>query len=129
MCMKLSLFAYRKFAKEPITCYKVVGAVPWDLRETKFMSFYYDWEYELGVVTYHRINRQAFDVHEGYHSYLNISDAMLFRDKMGNSKWIRIVECTIPKDSEYYVGKQRAYTSAYDAPGYVSNYLIIKKVL
>ena len=28
MCMKLSLFARKKIAKEPITCYKVVGVIP-----------------------------------------------------------------------------------------------------
>lgn len=121
--MKLSLFARKLVAPQDIVVYKVVGQFP---GSQALQACYYDFDYEINKCYTTQMVREGLEVENGFHSYKDIKSAMMFRDKIGPS--LKIVECVIPKGSEYYAGKQRVYTSKYDGAGFVSNSLIIKKV-
>lgn len=108
-----------KIAKEDITCYKVINP--------NMTSLYYtEFKWELGKLYETEIEyRSKWDVSEvsqAFHSYQSLMDDLKFAYFKSLSPCM-MVKCTIPKGSEYYLGKQN------EMNGYASNKLIINEIL
>lgn len=61
------------------------------------------------------------EVHQGYHSFIDINDAIYAHNLYGH---LKVVECIIPKGSKYIKG-----TNPDGSKGFVSNQIIINKIL
>ena len=108
-----------KIAEEDITCYKVINPDMTSLYYTEF-------KWELGkLYETERQCRSKWDVSEvsqAFHSYQSLMDDLTYAYFESLSPCM-MVKCTIPKGSEYYLGKQDAMD------GYASNKLIINEIL
>lgn len=132
MCWTSYSIPVRHIAQEDIKCYKVFDKlnIVWDdskkIKEVtslyrKYLYFPYiinpeiiiahpkhpicDWDYEY-----------FYRIHEGYHSYATLNAAMLYFNKLSN-----IIECIIPKGSEYYINEDNEIVS--------SNIIVTDKVI
>jgi len=145
MCLIITKFNKPKIAQEDIKCYKILFKS--SVRPNLFYAPYQSFNYELGV-TYHTnisvfyncntfglsffryIFYNLFDkfldvkgVNQGFHSFVNLKDAIKERNSDVDYKRLVIGECIIPKGAKYYKG---AYSN-YD--GYVSNSIKINKII
>jgi len=134
-----------RIASKDITVYKIVKLVP-DLESFKciegdfhlkfhMLSEFHNFEYKLNreyktkmklkriPTCYKYKDRYDFEVNSGFHSWSKPRNElhMLESEKY---KYV-LVECIIPKGSEYYVGKH----SLGGSKGRVSNKIIIKSIL
>lgn len=111
----------KQIAKENITCYKVVHLI-----NNKIFSLYFDFKYSLNklykiqdMFTYGIGNHTC--VEKAFHSYKSFKIAIENRDLRWDSFDYNcaIIECTIPKDAEYYASRE----------AFASNRIIINKII
>lgn len=93
-----------KVAKEDIICYKIMYYKPRNVH--KAISIYQGFRYKLGTLYKSELIYHIYKtVHEGFHSYKNLKDAINKRLLISRYlKEIKIFKCIIPKGSTYYVG-------------------------
>lgn len=145
MCLVITRFNKLKIAQEDIKCYKILfksGTHPglyyapyqvfnYELGEIYFtdMSVSYDCNtFGLSFFRYmfYNLFNNLLDVkgiNQGFHSFVNLKDAIKERNSDVDYKRLVICECIIPKGAKYYKG---AYSN-YD--GYVSDSIKINKIL
>ena len=145
MCLVITKFNKLKVAQEDIKCYKILFksfVVP-DLLVAQYQNF----GYRLGE-TYHTnisvsyncntyvlsfFRRMFYDlfnsfldvkgVNQGFHSFVNLKDAIKERNSDVDYKKLVICECIIPKGSKYYKGAYSNYNV------YVSDNIRINKII
>ena len=145
MCLVITKFNKLKIAQEDIKCYKILfksSAHP-GLYYAPYQSF----TYELGE-TYSTNISVSYDcntfglsffrfifykffndfldvkgVNQGFHSFVNLKDAIKERKEDLNYEELVICECIIPKGSKYYKGAYLSYN------GYVSDNIRINKII
>lgn len=107
-----------QIAQEDITCYKVISPDMTSLNYTEF-------KWELGKLYETEIEcRSRWDfseVSKSFHSYKTLQDLM--HGYFKSLSPCMMVKCTIPKGSEYYLGKQD------EMDGYASNKIIANEIL
>lgn len=105
-------------AKEDITCYKVINPGMTSLYYTEFnwvLGKLYETEIEC-------CSKWDFnEVSKSFHSYKTLQDLM--HGYFKSLSPCMMVKCTIPKGSEYYLGKQD------EMDGYASNKIIVNEIL
>lgn len=145
MCLIITKFNKLEVAQEDIKCYKILFKS--SVRQDLFYAPYQNFNYELGVTYFTNISvsyncntfglsffkyifYNLFDkfldvkgVNQGFHSFVNLKDAIKERNSDVDYKRLVIGECIIPKSSKYYKG---AYSN-YD--GYVSDNIRINKII
>jgi hypothetical protein len=118
----------KKIAKKDIKCYKILeSGKKWANQHgkgAKYRSLFIGFEYELGF-TYYQTGKEKFktrgpfnswrsadcaewEIHDGLHSFTSKSKAL---EKLKNRNYLSIIECTIPKGAEYYIGLNDDYVS------------------
>jgi hypothetical protein len=145
MCLVITKFNKPKIAQEDIKCYKILfksSAHP-GLYYAPYQSF----TYELGVTYFTNISvsyncntfglsffRYIFykffndfldvkGVNQGFHSFVNLKNAIEERNSDIDYKRLVIGECIIPKGAKYYKGTYLSYD------GYVSDSIKINKIV
>lgn len=110
-------------AEHDIICYKLLERD----KDGNLCSIYYPFKWELGTTNYTvlyslKVHEGLYKVYEGFHSF--VSSDMPFLDCYRRilEKKIIVAECTIPKGSQFYLGKFAGY------PSYTSNCLIVNKI-
>lgn len=107
-----------KIAKKDITCYKVINPDMTSLYFTEFnwvLGKLYETEIEC-------CSKWDFnEVSKSFHSYKTLQDLM--HGYFKSLSPCMMVKCTIPKGSEYYLGKQD------EMDGYASNKIIVNEIL
>lgn len=105
-----------KIAKKDITCYKVINP---DMTSWFHTEFKWElgklYETEMDFCPVYKTVSQAF------HSYKTLQDLM--HGYFQSLSPCMMVKCTIPKGSEYYLGRQD------EMDGYASNKLIVNEIL
>jgi hypothetical protein len=145
MCLIITKFNKLEVAQEDIKCYKILfkSSAHSDIYYAPYQNF----TYELGVTYFTNISvsyncntfglsffrfifYNLFDkfldvkgVNQGFHSFVNLKDAIKERNSDVDYKRLVIGECIIPKGAKYYKG---AYSN-YD--GYVSDNIKINKII
>lgn len=115
---------FKKIAKKDIVCYKVCKLI-FKNKKSIYQSICQQFNYELGYHYYQTDKKFRYGygygggyiaVFVGLHSYTQLNKA-----KSNSLKKIhKIIECVIPKDSEYFVGVDNDYVS--------DNLIFIKEV-
>lgn len=117
MCL-LTTQQVPQIAEEDIICYKVISPDMTSLYYTEF-------KWELGKLYETEIeccSKWVFtEVSQAFHSYKSLLDLMYGYFKSLSP--CMMVKCTIPKGSEYYLGKQG------EMDGYASNKIIVNEIL
>lgn len=145
MCLVITKFNKLKVAQEDIKCYKIL--FKFERCPDVLMAPYQNFNYKLGKthstnisVSYNcntfRLSffrymfYNLFDkfldvkgVNQGFHSFVNLKDAIKERNSDVDYKRLVICECIIPKGSKYYKGVY----SNYD--GYASDSIKINKII
>lgn len=145
MCLVITKFNKLKIAQEDIKCYKILFKS--SVRQGLFYAPYQLFNYELGVTYFTNISvsyncntfglsffRYIFykffndfldvkGVNQGFHSFVNLKNAIEERNSDVDYKRLVIGECIIPKGAKYYKG----IYSSYD--GYASNSIKINKII
>jgi hypothetical protein len=145
MCLVITKFNKPKIAQEDIKCYKILFKS--SVRQGLFYAPYQLFNYELGVTYFTNISvsyncntfglsffRYIFykffndfldvkGVNQGFHSFVNLKNAIEERNSDVDYKRLVIGECIIPKGAKYYKG----IYSSYD--GYVSDSIKINKII
>jgi hypothetical protein len=114
MCLTLEPGAVRKRASIDIPCWKVFE-VFYDDKDQILYSPYQGFDYIEGqhYVGDLSTNILGYEIHKGFHSYSKLSRAMeleyLLNCHMGDLKdrYYVVIECIIPKGSDYYLNKWR----------------------
>ena len=145
MCLVITKFNKPKIAQEDIKCYKILfkSSVYPDL----FYAPYQHFNYKLGVTYFTNISvsyncnifglsffrymfYNIFDkfldvkgVNQGFHSFVNLKNAIEEINSDIDYKELVIGECIIPKGSKYYKGAYSNYN------GYVSDSIKINKII
>lgn len=145
MCWESNSVPEVKIAKEDIKTFKVMYR---DLEDEELFSYFFYKLYSIGKITskitlsYKKLKYESssYCIYLGYHSYdINIkckhyynSERGVYIVKVGNVEeyyiepfsnifqTLCIVECTIPKDSKYYLNEKGEY---------VSEQIIVDKIL
>ena len=133
-------------AEKDIRCYKVIIEEITD-KGTEYISDLMHFPYELNVLQHSHITmkpdtnfKNLWVISDGFHSFANISSAIVHKldeEKFGHEDYRRvIVECTIPKGSQYYKGyyhfevyEHQTNTPTLSISTYVSDSIIIKKII
>ena len=100
MCL-LTTQQVPQIAEEDITCYKVLLHL-----DDKLYSYYYnafEWEMDKVHFTTLQEKRSRRTVHQGFHSYKDLHSTLVLMTRAPFT--CLVVECIIPKGTEYYVGK------------------------
>ena len=145
MCLVITKFNKLKVAQKDIKCYKILFKS--SVRPGLFYAPYQLFNYELGVTYFTNISvsyncntfglsffryifYNLFDkfldvkgVNQGFHSYLNLKNAIKEKNEDLNHEELVICECIIPKGSKYYKGTYMHYN------GYVSDSIKINKIV
>ena len=145
MCLIITKFNKPKIAQEDIKCYKILFKS--SVCPGLFYAPYQNFNYKLGEtystnisVSYNcntfglsffrYIFYNLFDkfldvkgVNQGFHSFVNLKDAIKERNSDVDYKRLVIGECIIPKGSKYYKGAYSNYN------GYVSDNIRINKII
>lgn len=145
MCLVITKFNKLEVAQEDIKCYKILFKS--SVCPGLFYAPYQNFNYKLGVTYFTNISvsyncntfglsffryifYNLFDkfldvkgVNQGFHSFVNLKDAIKERNSDVDYKRLVISECIISKGSKYYKG---AYSN-YD--GYVSDNIRINKII
>lgn len=145
MCLIITKFNKLEVAQEDIKCYKILFKSR--VRSDLFYAPYQNFNYELGVAYFTNISvsyncntfglsffryifYNLFDkfldvkgVDQGFHSFVNLKDAIKKRNSDVDYKRLVICECIIPKGSKYYKGKYLHHD------GYVSDSIKINKII
>lgn len=145
MCLIITKFNKPKIAQEDIKCYKILFKS--SVRPGLFYAPYRLFNYELGVTYFTNISvsyncntyglsffRFIFynffndfldvkGVNQGFHSYVNLKNAIDERNADVDYKRLVVCECIIPKGAKYYKGKYLHYD------GYVSDSIKINKII
>ena len=145
MCLVITKFNKLKVAKEDIKCYKILFKS--SLLPDLLMAPYQNFNYKLGEtyftnmsVTYNcdtfglsffrYIIYNLFDiflnvkgVNQGFHSFVNLKNAINERNADVDYKRLVVCECIIPKGTKYYKGKYLHYD------GYASDSIKINKII
>jgi hypothetical protein len=145
MCLVITKFNKPKIAQEDIKCYKILFKS--SVRQGLFYAPYQLFNYELGVTYFTNISvsyncntfglsffRYIFykffndfldvkGVNQGFHSFVNLKNAIEERNSDVDYKRLVIGECIIPKDAKYYKGTYLSYD------GYVSDSIKINKII
>lgn len=119
MCLRLSINAIKHIAKEDIKVYKVLICKNGHL-EAPIMDYKYTMN-TLNVLNYPlRLLGSGNKVYieDGFYSFISKTDAICYTFAFINAR-VCIVECTVPKGSEYYT----------DDITIVSNKLIVNKII
>lgn len=117
MCL-LTTQQVPQIAEEDITCYKVISPDMTSLYYTEF-KWELDKLYETEIEC---CSRWDFtEVSQAFHSYKTLQDLM--HGYFKSLSPCMMVKCTIPKGSEYYLGKQG------EMDGYASNKIIVNEIL
>lgn len=117
MCL-LTTQQVPQIAEEDITCYKVISPDMTSLYHTEF-KWELDKLYETEIEC-----RSKWDftvVSQAFHSYKTLQDLM--HGYFKSLSPCMMVKCTIPKGSEYYLGRQGVMD------GYASNQIIVNEIL
>jgi hypothetical protein len=145
MCLIITKFNKPKIAQEDIKCYKILFKS--SVRPGLFYAPYQLFNYELGVTYFTNISvsyncntfglsffRYIFykffndfldvkGVNQGFHSFVNLKNAIEERNSDIDYKRLVIGECIIPKGAKYYKGTYLSYD------GYVSDSIKINKII
>jgi hypothetical protein len=145
MCLVITKFNKPKIAQEDIKCYKILFKS--SVRQGLFYAPYQLFNYELGVTYFTNISvsyncntfglsffRYIFykffndfldvkGVNQGFHSFVNLKNAIEERNSDVDYKRLVIGECIIPKGAKYYKGTYLSYD------GYVSDSIKINKII
>ena len=145
MCLVITKFNKLEVAQEDIKCYKIL--FKFEKRPDVLMAPYQNFNYKLGEtystnisVSYNcntfglsffrYIFYNLFDkfldvkgVNQGFHSFVNLKDAIKERNSDVDYKRLVICECIIPKGAKYYKGAYSNYN------GYVSDSIKINKII
>ena len=145
MCLVITKFNKLEVAQEDIKCYKIL--FKFEKHPDILMAPYQNFNYELGVTYFTNISvsyncntfglsffrymfYNLFDkfldvkgVNQGFHSFVNLKDAIKERNSDVDYKKLVICECIIPKGSKYYKGAYSNYN------GYVSDNIRINKII
>lgn len=145
MCLVITKFNKLKIAQEDIKCYKILFKS--SVRQGLFYAPYQLFNYELGVTYFTNISvsyncntfglsffRYIFykffndfldvkGVNQGFHSFVNLKNAIEERNSDVDYKRLVIGECIIPKGAKYYKGTYLSYD------GYVSDSIKINKII
>jgi len=109
-----------QIATEDITCYKVIrkdmSSLYYDEFKWKFNKVYTSW-----IATFERTKNVDHAIYQAFHSYESL-EGLKKEYYMATVPCIA-VKCTIPKGSEYYLGRQG------EMDGYASNKLIANEVI
>lgn len=145
MCLIITKFNKLEVAQEDIKCYKILfkSYTHSDL----FFAPYQSFNYELGVIYHTNISvsyncntyvlsffRHMFyylfnkfldvkGVNQGFHSFVNIKNAIKERNSDVDYKRLVVCECIIPAGAKYYKGTYLNYD------GYVSDTIKINKII
>lgn len=133
MCLKIGRKDKAQIAEEDIVCYKILEVEGKDENQTLIPLFHpYKPNGPKNIYTLGERNPkitlkprpciydyQHYNINEGYHSYRSAPVCCL-----GIRPYEVIVECFIPKGSEYYVGRDSAGTK-----GYTSEELVVKSII
>jgi len=133
-------------AEKDIRCYKVIIEEITD-KGMEYMSEIMHFPYELNVLQHSHITIKAntdfknlWDISDGFHSYADVSSAILRKlhgENIGLKEYKHvIVECIIPKGSQYYKGYDLFYEynhytnipTLYTST-YASDSIIIKRII
>ena len=145
MCLVITKFNKLKVAQEDIKCYKILFKS--SVRQGLFYAPYQLFNYELGVTYFTNISvsyncntfglsffRYLFykffndfldvkGVNQGFHSFVNLKNAIKEKNSDIDYKRLVIGECIIPKGAKYYKGIYLSYD------GYVSDSIKINKIV
>ena len=145
MCLVITKFNKSKIAQEDIKCYKILFKS--SVRQGLFYAPYQLFNYELGVTYFTNISvsyncntfglsffRYLFykffndfldvkGVNQGFHSFVNLKNAIKEKNSDIDYKRLVIGECIIPKGAKYYKGIYLSYD------GYVSDSIKINKIV
>jgi hypothetical protein len=145
MCLVITKFNKLEVAQEDIKCYKILFKS--SVHQGLFYAPYQSFNYELGVTYFTNISvsydcntfglsffRYIFykffndfldvkGVNQGFHSFVNLKNAIEERNSDVDYKRLVIGECIIPKGAKYYKGTYLCYK------GYVSDSIKINKIV
>lgn len=120
MCLYLSVFAFRRKAKQDIPVFKVL-VMPADGRNS--FTPYQRTGMQLGSEYTSQLKREGFEVNYGLHTYEDFIDARnlasslqrgLFRSRHYNEGLnVIVVDAIIPQGSYYYVGDHEGRGTSY----------------
>lgn len=144
MCLVITKFNKLKVAQEDIKCYKILyKSVHSDMYYAPYQNFIYmlgetyftnmSVSYDCNIyglsffkfMLYYFFNNllDIKGVNQGFHSYVNLKNAIKERNEDLNHEELVICECIIPKGSKYYKGTYMHYN------GYVSDNIRINKII
>ena len=118
MCWVSKTIPIKNIAEKDIICYKIfhiqnIILDKWKIQKlySEYMNFLYI-PYKEQVYINLKIENNISDkiITFGYHSYSTIERAI--DEIYNNSKYYTIVECIIPKDSEYYINSCQEIVSS-----------------
>lgn len=143
MCLVITKFNKLKVAQEDIKCYKILFSFCPDMFWAPYQNFTYELEkiystnmsvtYDCNTIglsflryIFYNFFSDILDVkgvNQGFHSFVNLKDAIKGRNKDIDYKRLVVCECIIPKGSKYYKGKYLHYD------GYASDSIKINKII
>ena len=105
MCLTIKNYDKCIVAEEDIKCYKVIRLETGGIMKSFYFNFLYTFNKTYETTLLKTRYRKNYKIENGFHSFAKLNHTITFYDVHLRMKYFALVECTIPKGANYYMGK------------------------